>query len=86
MFGVGDIHSPLMFVGEAPGADEDEQNEPFVGKAPVAHAIIQTIFHARLSLYRGILVPSRHARPVERQPQADTGGDEDLPAISARTD
>ncbi len=33
VFGVGDIHSPLMFVGEAPGADEDAQGEPFVGAA-----------------------------------------------------
>ncbi len=33
VFGVGDIHSPLMFVGEAPGADEDERGEPFVGRA-----------------------------------------------------
>jgi uracil-DNA glycosylase family 4 len=33
VFGVGDIHARLMFVGEAPGADEDRQGEPFVGKA-----------------------------------------------------
>jgi uracil-DNA glycosylase len=33
VFGVGNIDAPLMFVGEAPGADEDEQGEPFVGKA-----------------------------------------------------
>lgn len=33
VFGVGDIHARLMFIGEAPGADEDEQGEPFVGKA-----------------------------------------------------
>ena len=33
VFGVGNIDSPLMFVGEAPGADEDEQGEPFVGAA-----------------------------------------------------
>lgn len=33
VFGVGDIHSPLMFVGEAPGADEDAKGEPFVGRA-----------------------------------------------------
>src|ERR1035437_1835643 len=32
-FGVGSIDAQLMFVGEAPGADEDEQGEPFVGKA-----------------------------------------------------
>jgi DNA polymerase len=33
VFGVGDIHAALMFVGEAPGADEDEKGEPFVGMA-----------------------------------------------------
>ena len=33
VFGVGDIHARLLFVGEAPGADEDAQGEPFVGKA-----------------------------------------------------
>jgi len=33
VFGVGSIDAPLMFVGEAPGADEDEQGEPFVGRA-----------------------------------------------------
>ena len=33
VFGVGNIDSPLMFIGEAPGADEDESGEPFVGRA-----------------------------------------------------
>lgn len=33
VFGVGDPNSPLMFIGEAPGADEDRLGEPFVGKA-----------------------------------------------------
>jgi DNA polymerase len=33
VFGVGSIEAQLMFVGEAPGADEDEQGEPFVGRA-----------------------------------------------------
>src|SRR5882724_8510979 len=33
VFGVGSIDAQLMFVGEAPGADEDQQGEPFVGKA-----------------------------------------------------
>jgi uracil-DNA glycosylase len=33
VFGVGNIDSPLLFVGEAPGADEDAQGEPFVGAA-----------------------------------------------------
>ncbi len=33
VFGVGNIDAQIMFVGEAPGADEDLQGEPFVGKA-----------------------------------------------------
>jgi len=33
VFGVGDINARLMFVGEAPGADEDRVGEPFVGAA-----------------------------------------------------
>ncbi len=33
VFGVGSLEAALMFVGEAPGAEEDEQAEPFVGTA-----------------------------------------------------
>lgn len=33
VFGVGDIDAKIMFVGEAPGADEEVQGEPFVGPA-----------------------------------------------------
>jgi len=33
VFGVGTLKAPVVFVGEAPGADEDEQGEPFVGRA-----------------------------------------------------
>lgn len=33
VFGVGDPSAKIMFVGEAPGADEDKQGEPFVGRA-----------------------------------------------------
>jgi DNA polymerase len=33
VFGVGPLGTPLMFVGEAPGEDEDRQGEPFVGRA-----------------------------------------------------
>ena len=33
VFGVGDPEADLMFVGEAPGRDEDLQGEPFVGRA-----------------------------------------------------
>ena len=33
VFGVGNPKTDLMFIGEAPGADEDQQGEPFVGRA-----------------------------------------------------
>jgi DNA polymerase len=33
VFGVGNPHAQLMFIGEAPGADEDAKGEPFVGRA-----------------------------------------------------
>src|SRR6185503_3791359 len=33
VFGVGNESAPWLFVGEGPGADEDEQGEPFVGQA-----------------------------------------------------
>ena len=33
VFGVGDPRAPLVFVGEGPGADEDAQGIPFVGRA-----------------------------------------------------
>jgi len=33
VFGVGNPDSPLVFLGEAPGADEDKKGEPFVGRA-----------------------------------------------------
>lgn len=33
VFGVGNVHAKIVFVGEAPGADEDKKGEPFVGKA-----------------------------------------------------
>ncbi len=33
VFGVGKRDARLMFIGEGPGADEDAQGEPFVGKA-----------------------------------------------------
>ena len=33
VFGVGDPHAEVLFIGEAPGANEDKQGEPFVGRA-----------------------------------------------------
>ena len=64
VFGVGDIHSPLMFVGEAPGADEDEQGEPFVGKAgQLLTRIIQTMGFTRDTVYIANILKCRPDTP-----------------------
>ena len=64
VFGVGDIHSPLMFVGEAPGADEDEQGEPFVGKAgQLLTKIIQTMGFSRDTVYIANILKCRPDTP-----------------------
>jgi DNA polymerase len=64
VFGVGDIHSPLMFVGEAPGADEDEQGEPFVGRAgQLLTRIIETMGFSRRSVYIGNVLKCRPDTP-----------------------
>jgi uracil-DNA glycosylase family 4 len=64
VFGVGDINSPLMFVGEAPGADEDEQGEPFVGKAgQLLTRIIQTMGFTRDSVYIANILKCRPDTP-----------------------
>jgi len=64
VFGVGDIHSPLLFVGEAPGADEDEQGEPFVGKAGrLLTKIIQTMGFRRESVYIANILKCRPDTP-----------------------
>ncbi len=52
VFGVGDRHAAWMFVGEAPGADEDAQGEPFVGRAGrLLNLMLQAIGLAREAVY-----------------------------------
>ena len=52
VFGIGNLEAELMFVGEAPGADEDLQGEPFVGKAgQLLTKIIETMGYARGDVY-----------------------------------
>ncbi len=76
VFGVGDIESPLMFVGEAPGADEDEQGEPFVGKAgELLTRIIQTMGFSRETVYIANVLKCRPDTPGQaygnRKPTVD---------------
>ena len=52
VFGVGSPDADVMFVGEAPGADEDAQGEPFVGRAgQLLTRIIETMGFAREDVY-----------------------------------
>lgn len=64
VFGVGNPAARLMFVGEAPGADEDEQGEPFVGKAgQLLTKIIQTMGLKREEVYIANILKCRPDTP-----------------------
>ncbi|HZQ47289.1 MAG TPA: uracil-DNA glycosylase, partial [Verrucomicrobiae bacterium] len=64
VFGVGSLNASLMFVGEAPGADEDEQGEPFVGKAgQLLTKIIQAMGFQRESVYIANILKCRPDTP-----------------------
>lgn len=64
VFGVGDINSPILFVGEAPGMDEDEQGEPFVGAAgQLLTRIIQTMGFSRETVYIANILKCRPDTP-----------------------
>lgn len=64
VFGVGNIDSPVLFVGEAPGADEDEQGEPFVGAAgQLLTKIIQATGLSRADVYIANILKCRPDTP-----------------------
>ncbi|HNQ73365.1 MAG TPA: uracil-DNA glycosylase [Verrucomicrobiota bacterium] len=64
VFGVGDIEAQLMFVGEAPGADEDLAGEPFVGKAgQLLTRIIETMGLTRSTVYIANVLKCRPDTP-----------------------
>jgi len=64
VFGVGNPDAELMFVGEAPGADEDIQGEPFVGRAgELLTKIIQAMGLTRDSVYIANILKCRPDMP-----------------------
>ena len=70
VFGVGNPNADLMFVGEAPGADEDIQGEPFVGKAgQLLTKIIEAINLKREDVYIANVIKCRP--PQNRNPEPD---------------
>jgi DNA polymerase len=67
VFGVGDPEADLMIIGEAPGADEDRQGEPFVGRAgQLLTKILAAIGFARSEVYIANILKSRP--PNNRDP------------------
>ena len=69
VFGVGDRQADLMIIGEAPGADEDRQGEPFVGPAgQLLNAMLQAIGLQRAQVYITNILKCRP--PGNRDPSA----------------
>src|SRR5262249_34383934 len=70
VFGVGNPEADLMFVGEAPGGDEDIQGEPFVGRAgQLLTKIIEAIDLKRDDVYIANVIKCRP--PGNRNPEPD---------------
>jgi uracil-DNA glycosylase family 4 len=70
VFGVGNPDADLMFVGEAPGADEDVQGIPFVGRAgQLLTKIIEAIGLTRDDVYIANIIKCRP--PQNRNPEPD---------------
>jgi DNA polymerase len=70
VFGVGNPSAELMFVGEGPGADEDLQGEPFVGKAgQLLTKMIEAMGYRREDVYIANVVKCRP--PGNRNPEPD---------------
>ncbi len=70
VFGVGNPRAELMFIGEAPGADEDEQGEPFVGRAgQLLNNMIRAMGLRREDVYIANIIKCRP--PGNRTPERD---------------
>ncbi len=70
VFGVGRSDADLLVIGEAPGAEEDKQGEPFVGRAgKLLTQILQSIGFEREDVYIANILKSRP--PNNRDPLAE---------------
>ena len=70
VFGVGNREADLMFIGEGPGADEDAQGEPFVGKAgKLMDMAFTALGIKREEVYIANIVKCRP--PFNRNPEKD---------------
>jgi uracil-DNA glycosylase len=70
VFGAGNADADLMFVGEAPGAEEDRQGLPFVGRAgQLLNQMLEEIGMSREDVFIANVLKSRP--PGNRDPQPD---------------
>ena len=70
VFGTGNKNADIMFIGEGPGADEDIQGEPFVGKAgQLMNKAFEALGIEREEVYIGNIVKCRP--PQNRNPEQD---------------
>jgi uracil-DNA glycosylase len=70
VLGTGDPEADLMVIGEAPGADEDRQGEPFVGRAgQLLNKILEAVGFRREEVYITNILKSRP--PGNRDPQPE---------------
>jgi len=70
VFGVGNPHADLMIIGEAPGFNEDQQGEPFVGRAGLLlNAMLESIGFERSAVYIANILKCRP--PNNRDPLAE---------------
>jgi uracil-DNA glycosylase family 4 len=70
VFGTGDPNADLVFIGEAPGADEDEQGEPFVGRSgQLLTNMIKAMGLRREDVYIANIIKCRP--PGNRTPERD---------------
>jgi len=70
VFGTGNPNADLMLIGEAPGAEEDKQGEPFVGKAgQLLNKILDAINFKREDVYIANIL--KHRPPNNRNPKPE---------------
>ena len=73
VFGTGDVHARLMVIGEAPGAEEDRQGEPFVGRAgQLLNSMLRAAGFERGQVYIANVLKCRP--PNNRDPAAEETG------------
>jgi uracil-DNA glycosylase family 4 len=74
VFGVGHLDAAVMFVGEAPGGDEEDQGEPFVGRAgQLLNRMIKAMALDRSQVYIGNILNWRPAMGVRNADGSQTG-------------